>query len=471
LFRFEYRLTIQDLCQKCNVLENDNVLVGAYAFMKEQDGAVTRHIIKRQMHPEFDPASFTHNFMVLKLDRKVDTIPPVKLLESDKRIPEGEELIVIGLGSTAARIQISKIDSEVFQHTVVNASEELRYGNDDGPVTRMNDAVLQREDITIVPHEVCNAEDQFAGFIDNNTMICAGNLNDGVDICTFVWFVCLFVSDTRYPVLSQSFLCHIGFGDSGGPLCLMENGKCIQIGIVSFGTTCAIRDRAGVYSRVSSAYDWIKDEICNLSSNPPEDCSTPSPTQQPIISSSPFVGRPDDSYLQPSIVSLDDIAGRQGSIFPSDSPSPSPSGQPSPDPTNDGTRTPNIKSGGNDVTASPSFVSSNTSTPSLEPSVSVTNIPSYKPSIFPSTEPSSFRNTMSEIPTIEIETLSPNAMPTFVLTHRPTKDQSYRASPPPHRINVRTEDTTFRDPSPFIETSESPHFTTNRVQAKAVLLA
>jgi hypothetical protein len=153
--------------------------------MKEQEGAVGRHIIKRQLHPSFDPASFRYNFMVLKLDRKVDTIPTVKLLESDQ-IPQGNELAVIGFGSTAAQIQISKIDSEGFQHTVLHASEVLRYGNDDGPVMRLNDAVLQREDVTIVPHEVCNSDDQFAGFIDNNTMICAGNLDEGVDTCTFI---------------------------------------------------------------------------------------------------------------------------------------------------------------------------------------------------------------------------------------------------------------------------------------------
>jgi hypothetical protein len=152
--------------------------------MKEQDGAVGRDIIKRQLHPAFDPASFTHNFMLLKLDRKVDTIPIVKLFEAAS-IPQGRELAVIGFGSSAARIQISEVENEVYEYTAVDSSEVLRYGNEDGRVSSKNNEVLRRAEVAIVPHEICNADDQFAGFIDNNTMICAGNLDDGVDICKF----------------------------------------------------------------------------------------------------------------------------------------------------------------------------------------------------------------------------------------------------------------------------------------------
>lgn len=152
--------------------------------MKEEQGAVTRRIVERRSHPNFDPATFINNFMVLKLNESVDTVPTVTIAQ-DVEIPEESELAVAGFGSTAARIQISKVDSELFQHHVIDTSEILRYGNDDGPVLRMNDAVLQKDRVALVSYEECNSDSQFAGFIDNNTMICAGNRYDGSDICKF----------------------------------------------------------------------------------------------------------------------------------------------------------------------------------------------------------------------------------------------------------------------------------------------
>jgi secreted trypsin-like serine protease len=53
-------------------------------------------------------------------------------------------------------------------------------------------------------------------------------------------------------------------GDSGGPLVL--NGK--LVGIVSFGFFGCAQGRWGGYARVSSYYGWIKDTVCDISSNP-----------------------------------------------------------------------------------------------------------------------------------------------------------------------------------------------------------
>jgi len=46
-------------------------------------------------------------------------------------------------------------------------------------------------------------------------------------------------------------------GDSGGPLVVVENGKYVVVGVVSYGSGCA-HTTPGVYARVTSYLDWIK---------------------------------------------------------------------------------------------------------------------------------------------------------------------------------------------------------------------
>jgi len=75
------------------------------------------------------------------------------------------------------------------------------------------------------------------------------------------------------------------YGDSGGPL--MDSNLNTQVGIVSFGNSCANSGYPGVYSRISDQWSWVRRTICDNHSSPkPNICRAPtlSPTKRPIAS-------------------------------------------------------------------------------------------------------------------------------------------------------------------------------------------
>ena len=63
-------------------------------------------------------------------------------------------------------------------------------------------------------------------------------------------FVYGFNADTG--VCAGEFLTDSCYGDSGGPLWGVKNGGRVQIGIVSYGVSCAVPDFPGVYSEVNN---------------------------------------------------------------------------------------------------------------------------------------------------------------------------------------------------------------------------
>ncbi|XP_059509027.1 hyaluronan-binding protein 2-like isoform X2 [Stegostoma tigrinum] len=92
---------------------------------------------------------------------------------------------------------------------------------------------LLEASVKLISQRSCNRATSYAGVIDE-TMICAGNLEGGVDSCQ---------------------------GDSGGPLTCVKDGLYQIYGVVSWGDRCGVKNKPGVYARVTTFLSWIQGTI------------------------------------------------------------------------------------------------------------------------------------------------------------------------------------------------------------------
>jgi len=100
--------------------------------------------------------------------------------------------------------------------------------------------VLLEVDVDTYSDQFCN--DLYVNYVPE-TMVCAGTEAGGKDSCQ---------------------------GDSGGPLLRQDN---VQVGIVSSGFGCGAPNVPGIYTEVAAFETWIRAGICDLSDNPPADCT------------------------------------------------------------------------------------------------------------------------------------------------------------------------------------------------------
>lgn len=121
----------------------------------------------------------------------------------------------------------------------------------DGTLDRAS-ASLQQIDVK-EQKAACARIDGYAG-VDQTIQLCAGSATIGADTAAAA------VHRLSLPVawLNHSIrdACN---GDSGGPMTRLLNGRRILVGIVSWGTGCAMPGVPGIYTRVSAYLHWIGD--------------------------------------------------------------------------------------------------------------------------------------------------------------------------------------------------------------------
>ena len=186
----------------------DNVKGGMLNLEERGISIAVKRVIK---HPDYNRKTMSNDFCLVELSTAIDFqktgLKPIQLadvkFEEDGNQSAGIDATVYGFGDIGNGIPNDSAD-------------------------------LNKVVVPIVSHEVANSDDAYGGEVDG-TMLPAGYARGGKDSCQ---------------------------GDSGGPLVVFDHqNEPVQVGVVSWGEGCAMRNKYGIYSKVSSAYKWIKSII------------------------------------------------------------------------------------------------------------------------------------------------------------------------------------------------------------------
>uniref|UniRef100_A0A665VJL6 Suppressor of tumorigenicity 14 protein homolog n=1 Tax=Echeneis naucrates TaxID=173247 RepID=A0A665VJL6_ECHNA len=195
-----------DLCL-CRYSQADQweALLGLHIQSQTNEWTVRKNIKRIIAHPDYNDYTFNNDIALMELDGEITLnqyIWPICLPSPTYDVPAGQEAWITGWGAT-------------------------REGG-------MAATVLQKAEVRIINSTVCNglmSEDITDG------MLCAGILQGGVDACQ---------------------------GDSGGPLSITSaSGQAFLAGVVSWGDGCGLRNKPGIYTRVTKYRNWIK-ENCGV---------------------------------------------------------------------------------------------------------------------------------------------------------------------------------------------------------------
>ena len=218
----------------------DNGVPNKAAEMEVGYGSVHRAKLKtvkvEQVIPHSAYESEGFDIGLVKLKQPIGVIKPIEISgpQIDQALRAGGQqptLVVSGwgrlldVGDTDLTTQLQQVNPEAAQQIAeeINSPEQLRAA-----------------DLVEVDVQGCADLYKGAGYggptgtVDTARNICAVGKTARADSCQ---------------------------GDSGGPLVTKYQGHFVQVGVVSWGHSCADGVFPGVYTRVSSYVDWINDTM------------------------------------------------------------------------------------------------------------------------------------------------------------------------------------------------------------------
>ncbi|XP_009673347.2 suppressor of tumorigenicity 14 protein-like [Struthio camelus] len=173
--------------------------MGLRAINENSNHVAMRSIKRIVIHPQYDQYVSDYDIALLEMETPVffsELVQPICLPSTSRVFVYGTVCYVTGWGAIKENSHLAK--------------------------------TLQEARVKIINQSVCN---KLYNDLITARMLCAGNLNGGIDACQ---------------------------GDSGGPLaCTGKGNRWYLAGIVSWGEGCARRNRPGVYTKVMALYDWI----------------------------------------------------------------------------------------------------------------------------------------------------------------------------------------------------------------------
>ena len=178
----------------------DSVLIGLHD-RKNPSSAEKFTVANIYVHPKSDMSTMEYDVALLELSES-SSFKPVALNDAEISISSSSPVLATtaGWGTTSS-------------------------GSSSLP------SILRQVSVPLVSKADCNAKDSYNGDI-TDSMLCAGYKTGGKDSCQ---------------------------GDSGGPLVVTQaDGTPVLAGVVSWGEGCALKNKYGVYAKVSAALDWIK---------------------------------------------------------------------------------------------------------------------------------------------------------------------------------------------------------------------
>uniref|UniRef100_U3JV07 Transmembrane serine protease 7 n=1 Tax=Ficedula albicollis TaxID=59894 RepID=U3JV07_FICAL len=182
-----------------SVISSRWLISAAHCFL---DSGSVRSITRIIVHPQYDQSISDYDIALLEMETPVlfsELVQPICLPSTSRVFLYGTVCYVTGWGAIK--------ENSMFISWIYFLQVWLRMINQSVCSKLYDDLITSR-------------------------MLCAGNLNGGVDACQ---------------------------GDSGGPLaCTGKGNRWYLAGIVSWGEGCARRHRPGVYTKVTALYDWIR---------------------------------------------------------------------------------------------------------------------------------------------------------------------------------------------------------------------